>query len=81
MQKMEDIVVIGAGGLGREVMWQLEENNSRWGRWNILGYIDGARAGEQIGVHKVLGGDDWLISRAEPVAALCCVAKPGFAKA
>lgn len=39
---MKDIVIIGAGGLGRETEWLIERiNNSKQEKeWNILGYVD-----------------------------------------
>lgn len=40
---MKDIVVFGAGGFGREVIWTLEDINSDKREWNILGFIDDDR--------------------------------------
>ena len=39
---MKNIVIIGAGGLGRETEWLIERiNNSKQeAEWNILGYVD-----------------------------------------
>ena len=39
---MKDILIIGAGGLGRETEWLIERiNNSKQDKeWNILGYVD-----------------------------------------
>ena len=55
---MKDIVIIGAGGIGREVAYFIEEINEISPNWNIIGFID-----ENIEIHnkdlngyKVLGG-------------------------
>lgn len=60
---MEDIVIFGAGGFGREVAWLIEEINSVRKLFNILGFIvdDGsALPGENFNGHAVLGGLGYL---------------------
>lgn len=59
---MKDIVIIGAGGIGREVAWIIEEVNEVTPTWNIVGFVD-----ENIEMHnkvlngyKVLGGLETL---------------------
>ena len=37
---MKDIVIIGAGGIGREVAWIIEEINEVNSTWNIVGFVD-----------------------------------------
>lgn len=37
---MKDIVIIGAGGFGREVEWLIERINKINKEWNILGFVD-----------------------------------------
>ena len=47
---MKDIVIIGAGGIGREVAWIIEEINEVNPTWNVIGFVD-----ENIEMHnKVL---------------------------
>ena len=49
---MKDIVIIGAGGIGREVAWIIEEINEVNPTWNVIGFVD-----ENIEMHnKVLNG-------------------------
>lgn len=64
-----DIVIVGAGGLGREVLWMLGEQNAAVhdvnGRaWHprILGFIDDdiERHDRQVSGFSVLGRSDWL---------------------
>ena len=37
---MKDLIIIGAGGFGREVAWLVERINSVNPTWNLLGYLD-----------------------------------------
>jgi sugar O-acyltransferase (sialic acid O-acetyltransferase NeuD family) len=37
---MKDIIILGAGGLGQEIVWLIEEINDYQKEWNILGYLD-----------------------------------------
>ena len=54
---MKDLIIIGAGGLGRETIWTAERINAVKPEWNILGFIDDnpANAGKTIDGYKVLG--------------------------
>lgn len=37
---MKDLIIIGAGGLGRETAWMVERINAVNPEWNLLGFID-----------------------------------------
>ena len=37
---MEKIVIIGAGGFGREVKWLIDRINKTSGTWDLIGFID-----------------------------------------
>jgi len=37
---MKDIIIIGAGALGQEIVWLIEEINEAKAQWNILGFLD-----------------------------------------
>lgn len=66
MQK-RDIVIIGSGGLAREVRWLIEECNKVCDQWNILGWISKEKPGSRIAGLPVLGDDDWLLGYERPV--------------
>ena len=55
---MRDILIIGAGGIGRETAWIIEEINEVKPTWNLLGYIDENSEihGKELNGYKVLGG-------------------------
>ena len=59
---MKDLVIIGAGGFGREVAWLLDEINEVRMEWNLLGYIDEDKnnVGKILNGYKVLGGFEYL---------------------
>lgn len=59
---MKDIVIIGAGGIGREVAWIIEEINEVKPTWNIVGFVDenSEMHGKVVNRYKVLGGLDDL---------------------
>jgi sugar O-acyltransferase (sialic acid O-acetyltransferase NeuD family) len=75
---LQDLVIYGAGGLGREILAYLRAANSDTERWNFLGFIDdGKPAGTRVGGVQVLGGVEELISKTDPVAVLMGMADPG----
>ena len=56
---MEDIIILGAGGLGQEMAWLIEEINEDQRTWNLLGYLDSDQdlLGKELIGYPVLGGD------------------------
>lgn len=73
---MQDIVIIGAGGFGREVQWLIERinDNSEEKKWNIKGYIDdGLEKGTLVDGYEVIGNVDLLKTWTEPLAAACAI--------
>jgi len=71
---MQDIIIFGAGGFGREVQWLIERINQVEHQWNILGYIDDRKSkGDTINGHKILGGMDTLAEYCGKAAITCSV--------
>ena len=71
---MKKIVVLGAGGFGREVQWLIERINKNEASWEISGYIDdGMPKGTVINGYEVLGGTDILEQYDEPIYVACAV--------
>lgn len=54
---MKDLIIIGAGGFGREVAWIVERINKVSPIWNLLGFMDDTDSiqGKEINGHRVLG--------------------------
>lgn len=62
---MKDIVIIGAGGFGREIAWLIEDINEVKKEWNIIGFIDDSaeKQNRLINGYKVLGNIDFIKKR------------------
>lgn len=62
---MKDIVIIGAGGFGREVAWLIEDINKVYEEWNIVGFVDDNETIQEseINGYKVVGNVEWLKSQ------------------
>src|SRR5699024_5366518 len=62
---MKDIVIIGAGGFGREVAWLIEDINNESSGWNILGFVDDNESvqDKQLGDYSVIGKLDYLLDK------------------
>jgi sugar O-acyltransferase (sialic acid O-acetyltransferase NeuD family) len=61
-KEMKSVVIVGAGGFGREVLEIFKAQNKMSKIWHILGFIDENRElhGSIINNYPVLGGLDWL---------------------
>jgi sugar O-acyltransferase (sialic acid O-acetyltransferase NeuD family) len=58
---MKDIIIIGAGGFGREVKMLIDDINLIDPSWNFLGYADDSKSVvDLINNSPVLGGIDYL---------------------
>jgi sugar O-acyltransferase (sialic acid O-acetyltransferase NeuD family) len=74
---MTDLVIYGAGGLGREIRAYLRASDAVGRAWNFLGFIDdGKPADTPVGDAKILGNKITLISAAKPTAVLMGIADP-----
>lgn len=73
---MQNIVVIGAGGLGREIAAML--NTYFKDTFKVLGFVDdGIPAHEVINDMEVLGGVEWLLQQNE-LAVVFGIGAPGI---
>lgn len=59
---MKDIVIIGAGGFGREVATVIQDINSKEMTWNFLGFIDESVSGKTVEGDRILGNLEYLLS-------------------
>lgn len=73
------IVVIGAGGLGREVAAVIQTYFSD--SFKLIGFIDdGVDQGSEVNSIKVLGGVDWLLAHKSDVAIVFGIGSPQIRK-
>jgi sugar O-acyltransferase (sialic acid O-acetyltransferase NeuD family) len=72
-----ELVVIGAGGFGRETVEAVRALNAAGARWQVAGYLDDdpARHGELIDGVPVLGGTDEL-AKMPGVCVVVCTGRP-----
>ncbi|MGB8451412.1 MAG: acetyltransferase [Anaerocolumna sp.] len=76
---MKDIVIIGAGGFGKEVAQLIKEINQNKKTWNLLGFIDetAVKQGLLINDTAVLGGFDWFEkSPRKKIWTVCALGNP-----
>lgn len=73
---MENLVLIGAGGLGRETVEAVRACNEINPRWNLLGFLDdGLAPDSSVGGVRVLGPTS-EISRIPDAKVVLCTARP-----
>jgi sugar O-acyltransferase (sialic acid O-acetyltransferase NeuD family) len=79
MNDFKKIVIVGAGGLGREVLATVRACNAVEKEWNVLGFLDSDQnlARTEVGGVPVLGGDDWCRKNSdESVRFICAIGNP-----
>ena len=79
---IKDIVIIGAGGLAKEVAFLIEEINKEKMQWNILGFIDNneKNVGVKLNDIPIIGTDDWLISQGKSMNIAFGIGYPNLIK-
>ncbi|PIP12810.1 MAG: transferase [bacterium (Candidatus Stahlbacteria) CG23_combo_of_CG06-09_8_20_14_all_34_7] len=75
---MKDILIYGAGGVGREIILLIDDINEIKNRWNILGFIDDNKEthGKVIDGVKVLGDRGILNKAKKEVFVALGIAEP-----
>ena len=83
---MEDIILIGAGGCMRELVWQIQELNKETPIWNVIGYVDRVVPENEMNVRvgkqeiPYLGTDDVLLEKKDKTNVAICVGNPHIRK-
>lgn len=77
--KEKDILIIGAGGFAREVLFLLENNNKKVKEWNILGFVDNERTDNLHG-YPIWGTDERLLGFNRAIFVVCAVGNPNLKK-
>lgn len=78
---MKDLIIIGAGGFGREVSWLVERINAVSPQWDLLGFVDDNPEIQSkiIDGYKVIGKIDELNNYPDAYA-VCCIANTAVRK-
>ena len=58
--EVKPLIIVGAGGLGREVAWLVEDINKNTPQWNLLGFVDDGVNGFTVEDYPILGDVDSL---------------------
>ncbi len=79
---LKDIVIIGAGGVGREIALIIEDINEVNKEWNLLGFIDDNTQiqGSNINGYDVLGNLEFLENHNKEVYVVCAIANYNIKK-
>ena len=77
---MKDMVIIGAGGLAREIKFLLEEINSYQPQFNFLGYLvsDLSRLSEYDSKQEILGDFNWFSHGFSEINAVIGIGTPEY---
>ena len=78
---MEKIVIVGAGGFGREVEWLINRINKEKPTYEMVGFVDdGKEVGEQIGHSRVILNTDDLSKTSEKYNVVIAIANSRIRK-
>lgn len=80
---MKKVVILGAGGFAREVLWVFRDANEENREWEVLGFIDENmdNQGKVLCDLPILGGFDWFKSnKYSDISAICAVGSPQIKK-
>jgi sugar O-acyltransferase (sialic acid O-acetyltransferase NeuD family) len=78
---MEKIIIIGAGGFGREVKMLIDQMNLKGNKYEFLGYFDdGVKTGTIINNNEVLGSIDDLLKSDEKINVIVAIGSPDIKK-
>ena len=79
---MQDLILAGAGGCMRELIWQIQELNKVCPTWNVIGFVDFKEPEEAVYVANqyipYLGNDDVLVNSENEVNVAICVGSPAL---
>ena len=76
---MTDVVILGAGGMARELCWLFREANDEKRQWNVLGFVDDKPEleGAVICDLPVLGKMNWLErNQGKKLQLICSAGNP-----
>lgn len=71
---MKKIVIIGAGGFGREIQWLIERINKENREWELVGFLDdGVSPGKLVNGVPVLGGIEYVMNMEDEMSVVCAI--------
>lgn len=79
MSNTKKIVLIGAGGFGREVASIIEVLNKIRPTYDLLGFLDDGKQyydGMMINGYPWLGDHNWIVDKKDDIVCTCCIGNP-----
>lgn len=74
MDQIRKIIIVGAGGFGREILWLIERINERKLSWKVVGFIDDVMGCDnRINQIPVLGSLKKLKMQQEEIDVVCAI--------
>lgn len=60
--KSKKLIIFGAGGLGKDILWTINDLNKTSNKFEIIGFLDEDKSKHGGEIHNIpiLGGIDWL---------------------
>ncbi len=68
---LKPLVVIGAGGFGREVAWLIRDINQKEPTWDFVGFIDDCLSGTTVEGYPIIGSFE-VLEKMEPLPYVVC---------
>lgn len=75
-KKKKPLIIVGAGGLGREVAWLVEDINKLNPTWELRGFVDDEKTGLTVEGYQILGNVDILFNMDYAPWAIVAIADP-----
>ena len=74
----EQIVIFGAGGCGREIIWQINSSSRLMKKYDIIGFVDDTASLQKrkIDEFEVVGDTEWLIQYKYRIGVIVGVGNP-----
>lgn len=71
----KDLVIFGAGGLGREILFQMQVNKKFLEEYHILGFVDDTPdlLDKKVNGFKVIGNSNWLEQYPAEINTVICL--------
>ena len=79
---MKKLVIVGAGGFGREIAWQIQKNRFIKYNYDILGFVDDdkSKLHTYVNGYEVIGNLEWLVQYEDFISVVVCIANVNIRK-
>jgi len=74
--QLKSLVVVGAGGFGREVASLIHDINVMYSEWQFMGFLDDGVDGFTVEGYPILGPISSITTLPRPIYAVCAVGDP-----